>query len=134
MKHIILKRIASNEYATYGVLIDDENDTPFAVTLELPWNDNLPEISCIPLGWYNCRRINSPKFGNVFEIKDVKGRTHILFHKGNIAENTEGCVLLGEAFDPVKGKNGITYSGHAYNQFMELLKDEEKFTLQIKGI
>ena len=131
MKHFELKRIAADDDATYGVLI--HKNIPFAVTLELPWNDNLPNISCIPLGWYNCKRINSPTHGNCFEITNVRGRTHILFHKGNIPEHTEGCVLLGEAFDPVRGKNGIIYSGHAYDQFMALLKNEDKCTLQIKG-
>ena len=64
-------------------------------TLENPWLDNAPNISCIPVGSYVCKRVISPKYGETFEITGVDGRTHILFHEGNYPSNTMGCVLLG---------------------------------------
>ena len=93
---LTLKRITSTAYGTFGVLIHGEEQ--FAVTLECPWKDNQVNTSCIPAGVYFCVRVQSPRFGDTFEITDVKGRTHILFHAGNIASNTRGCILIGEKF------------------------------------
>lgn len=61
-------------------------------TVEEEWQDNLPFISCIPADTYICKRVQSPKFGNTFEVMDVPGRTHVLFHALNTEEGTQGCI------------------------------------------
>ena len=129
MKQFNLKRIIENDYGTFGVLLDGK--VPFAVTLEQPWRNNQKNLSCIPMGWYTIERIESPKFGKTFEVRNVEGRSHILFHKGNIVEDTSGCILLGESFDPVLGTNGIVNSGKAFREFMDRLEDEQFATLLI---
>ena len=128
MKTMRLKRIHGDETGTYGAIIDYR---PFAVTLEDPWKDNLPNISCIPSGIYTCERIVSPKFGNTFQIMDVPNRTHILFHRGNTQEDTQGCILLGEKYEPVAGKPGIQFSGQGYREFMGKLTGINEFELVI---
>ena len=65
-------------------------------TCERPWLNNLPNVSCIPLGEYECkpRRYNKGGYDAV-EICDVEARTHILIHRGNVARHVQGCVLVG---------------------------------------
>lgn len=129
MADLRLRRVAATDYATYGVLCRD--GVPFAVTLERPWLDNAPRESCIPAGVYVCKRVQSPKFGNTFEVTNVRGRSNILFHKGNVAEDSLGCILVGEAFNPVKGKPGITASAEGYGEMMTLQKGVNTFTLTV---
>ena len=125
-----LKRVADNEDATFGVLIN--GNIPFAVTLEPAWEDNKKGISCIPSGPYSCKRVKSPKFGDTFEILDVEGRTHILFHKGNSERNTQGCVLIAEEFGKLNGKAAVLASGRGFTEFMSILKEIDEFDLIIE--
>lgn len=124
-----LVRVSKAITATYGVLL--QGDIPFALTLERPWLDNKVGESCIPAGKYDCQRIHSEKFGTTFEVMNVPGRTAILFHKGNIADDSHGCILIGESFNQVLGKPGITQSGQGFEEFMKLLMFTEKFPLEI---
>lgn len=127
---ILLKRVASTPTATYGVLIGDGN-VPFAVTLENPWLENKSQVSCIPIGTYTCRRVNSPRFGNTFEVTGVAGRSHILFHAGNIPADTLGCILVGHGFDPVRGMDGIVASKKEFDEFLALQRNVNQFVLTI---
>lgn len=135
----LLKRVASTRYGTFGVLID-ENNIPFVVTLERPWIDNKKGESCIPAGTYKCIRCrkspdygyqDSPKFGDVFQVYNVPGREKILIHRGNIEDDTHGCILIGEMFDPVSKKPGIASSAIGFHEFMDRLVQEDEFTLRI---
>lgn len=130
MKTLKLIRIANDNHGTYGVLLD--GSTPFAVTLERVWRDNAPNISCIPDGIYTCKRVNSPRFGETFEVTDVPGRSHILFHKGNTEDDTQGCILVGEQFESLRGKTAVLQSGHGYVEFMSRLSGMDEFTLGIR--
>lgn len=122
-----LRRIATSaEGGTFGVLI--VKHIPFAITLEDSWINNKKEISCIPNGSYLCKRTNSPKFGETFMVQDVPNRTHILFHKGNTMEDTQGCILIGETFE----NEQIMYSGKGFSEFMQLLNGHEDFALVIE--
>ena len=94
--NITLKRIASRDDGTFGVLLAD--GAPFAVTLERPWRDNRRGESCIPPGAYTCIRVQSPKFGHTWMVKDVPGRSEILFHAGNVFADSHGCILVAERF------------------------------------
>jgi len=124
-----IKRIAENQYGTFGVLLD--GDLPFALTLERRWLGNTQGCSCIPTGTYVCRRVDSPKFGDTFEITGVQDRSHILFHKGNLDDDSHGCVLVGEEYDPVLGSYGIKASRDGFNEFMQRLRGMETFHLKI---
>ena len=130
MKQFFLKRLSNTmDHGVFGVLID--GDIPFAVTLELPWNDNKRNESCIPTGLYRCEKIDSPKFGMTFEVTKVQDRSNILFHKGNLADDTLGCILIGEMFESLSDKPGILRSGEGFDEFMDRLKGEDRFALNI---
>ncbi len=125
-----LKRIALTAIATFGVLIGPDG-IPFTNTLERPWMNNLVGHSCIPAGIYTCRRVTSPKFGNTFQVMDVPGRTEILLHKGNLASDSHGCILLGERFAYFDGVPGVAGSAVGFGEFMTVLGDISAFELEI---
>lgn len=129
MKEITLKRFCTSEFGTFGVLID--KDIPLCLTLEDPDNGNQKNISCIPTGVYSCSRVQSPSKGDVWEIKDVPDRTHILIHVGNTIMDTEGCVLVGESFGTVHNLPAILNSTKTMKKLKTLLPDE--FLLIIKA-
>ena len=132
MKTLTLKRVAGDAQGTYGVLIDGTR--PFAVTLERPWVGNQPNVSCIPAGTYACSRKQSPRFGNTFEITGVPGRSHILFHAGNTAADTEGCVLVAEEFTTMRGGMAVGSSRRGFSELMAKLAGQESFNLVIKEV
>ena len=129
MPDLLLKR-HSTELANFGFLIGPKN-IPFAVTLELPWRDNQQRISAIPMGVYTCRRVQSPAFGNTFQVMDVPGRSHVLFHGGNTVADTKGCILVGHDFGLVHGKVGIVQSQKGFGEFLKLQHGVDMFTLHI---
>lgn len=74
-----------------GVLLME--GTEVCKTIELPWKNNQPRVSCIPEGRYRLRRRHSPRFRDHFEVMDVKDRKYILFHAGNDAgKELRGCI------------------------------------------
>ena len=68
-------------------------------TLELPYKDNQRSISCIPEGYYKVRlrtaRESATRDYLHLLVEDVKDRTFILFHRGNSAKDSRGCILVG---------------------------------------
>ena len=95
---LILERNKSTLHSTTGklLLVDNKNDLILQLqTLERPWIFNERKVSCIPTGTYLVKRHVSPKFGQCFRIQDVKGRSDILIHSGNVVADTLGCVLVG---------------------------------------
>jgi hypothetical protein len=128
---LTLKRIAMTEDGTFGVLM--VGLVPFALTVERPWLDNRKSVSCIPAGNYYCRRVNSPKFGDTFEVTDVPGRTHILFHKGNLMGDSHGCIIVGEQFEPLKGRQAVLSSKKGFEEFKARTRDRDGFILSIRN-
>lgn len=99
MDKIVLKRFAYTPYGTFGVLEFDDKEL---YTLEPPWNDNLPNVSCIPTGTYpiflTTYRHNTPDPRDdyaTYELRHVPGRQNIKFHRGNTIRDTHGCPLVG---------------------------------------
>ena len=129
MRYLSLVRVCTSRAGTFGVLV--ENAVAFLLTLENPWQANQADVSCIPPGSYVCRRVASPTFGETFEVTGVPGRTHILFHSGNTPADTHGCILTGQAFDPVGGTEGITGSRAAFRELMTRMAGAQAFDLSV---
>jgi len=134
LKPIIeLIRLEENfRYGTFGVL--KINKEVFCVTLEPPDILNEQNISSIPAQQYECRKHMSPRFGNTFEVSNVPGRTEVLFHAGNFARNTWGCILLAQHFGKIQSDRVILNSGATFERFMALMKDVNVFHLTIKEV
>jgi hypothetical protein len=122
-------RLEESEEGTFGNLII--NGKIFCTTLEPADRLNESNKSSIPEGQYICERFDSPKYGDTFEIKDVPGRFYILFHPGNFAFDTMGCVLLGEKIAKLREERAIANSGNTFKKFLEFLEGENKFHLTI---
>lgn len=62
-------------------------------TIELPWLDNLAQVSCIPEGRYELRKRWSPRFLRHLQVMSVVRRDHILIHPANDAlRELKGCI------------------------------------------
>lgn len=129
MDALVLKRVSTNWHSTFGVLIDGTE--PFAVTLEPPWRDNEEDVSCIPAALYMCRRTQSSHFGETFEVTNVPGRSHILFHKGNTPGDTAGCILVAERFERLVNQPAVQLSADGFGDLMRRMKNTNRFFLSI---
>jgi len=126
-------RLEEADDGTFGTLLIDTH--VFCVTLEPPDLDNQQNISNIPPGKYVCRRVDSPKFGITFEITGVPGRTHVLFHAGNVVLNTEGCVLLARKWGVLRVHSveyrAVLNSGNTFKEFMQKMDGIDECMLEI---
>jgi len=95
--NLLILRDTFSDESTIGELF--VNGERFCDTLELPYRDNQRSISCIPVGEYKVRlrvaRESATRDYLHLLVKDVKDRSHILFHRGNTAKDTRGCILVG---------------------------------------
>tara|TARA_B100001094_G_C18157097_1_gene787106 strand:+ start:446 stop:928 length:483 start_codon:yes stop_codon:yes gene_type:complete len=96
--NLLILRDTFSDESTIGELF--LNGERFCDTLELPYRDNQRSISCIPVGEYKVRlrvaRESATRDYLHLLVKDVKDRSHILFHRGNTAKDTRGCILVGQ--------------------------------------
>lgn len=123
----IIRASESDDVPQLGMMLID--GAPRFLTLELPWRDNQHDISCIPLGKYVCKKFNSTKFGLTFEVRNVPNRSGILFHAGNEAADTHGCILLGNR---LVQPDFISGSKVSLELFRGLTIDVNEFNLEIK--
>ena len=125
----ILRLEEHESFGTFGVLRINKN--VFCVTLEPPDELNKTGKSSIPAQQYMCIKHKSPKFGNTFKVVNVPGRADVLFHSGNFAGQTEGCILLAQYFGKLKGNRGVLNSGNTFDHFMEIMEKVGYFHLTI---
>tara|TARA_R110002126_G_scaffold175723_3_gene324352 strand:- start:737 stop:1165 length:429 start_codon:yes stop_codon:yes gene_type:complete len=129
--------------ATFGELyLDAENlDEPYCFSVERPWLDNKPMVSCVPEGTYTIVLHTSPKFGKVYYLEnhklgvslhDATKRTHILIHPANWASQLLGCIALGKSIIEFPQGRGVTSSKATCRRFKSKLNGETH-TLTIRG-
>ena len=143
MKTLKLIRTETSEQGTFGTLYD--GNTSLCATGELPKHAGNPSIEnerqtdCIPTGTYLCKIVNSPKFGRVYGVTDVPGRSAILIHSGNFCGDAAkgfkshvlGCIILGEIKGVLDGQKAVLSSKRALATFMERMANEP-FSLVIE--
>ena len=96
--NLLILRDTFTEESTIGELF--LNGERFCDTLELPFRDNERSVSCIPTGEYKVR-LRLPRESATRDyihllVQDVPNRDYILFHRGNSAKDTRGCILVGQ--------------------------------------
>ena len=95
--NLLILRETFTDNSTIGELF--LNGEKMCDTLELPYRDNQRSVSCIPTGQYKVR-LRYPRESATRDylhllVQDVKDRSYILFHRGNSAKDTRGCILVG---------------------------------------
>src|ERR1700690_780212 len=69
------------------------NGAVLCATIELPWINNEPRISCIPEGRYRLVKRYSPHFKWHLMLENVPQRSSILIHPANNAvKELKGCI------------------------------------------
>lgn len=117
---------------TMGVII--VNNVACCWSLELPWLNNIPFISCVPSGEYSIVLEYSPKFNmNLYELKGVPGRSECKFHIANSLYEIKGCIALGTIPMIKQGKYELEQSTKAFDKFMLMMKGVKEDTLIISG-
>ena len=96
--NLLILRDTFTDESTMGELF--VNGERFCDTLELPYRNNQRSVSCIPIGQYKVR-MRYPRESATREylhllVQEVKDRSYILFHRGNTAKDTRGCILVGQ--------------------------------------
>jgi hypothetical protein len=123
---------ASSSDGTFGVM-QIQKKYRFS-TLEPYHRSNEKSISSIPSGMYKIKRKVSPKYGETFEVCDIYGRSHVLFHNGNFDHHTEGCILLGLGFGVWGAQEVITQSKDAFAAFKKILNGIDQAELIIREV
>lgn len=136
---IEVKRIARKERYTIGnMYVDDtyfcdtleDADRGLADTMEIDeiLENKLKGITAIPTGKYDVILSFSPRFKRVLPLLlNVKGFEGIRIHSGNTAEDTEGCLLVGEN----KEKGKVLNSRATFEKLMSILLSCEKRKEQV---
>lgn len=136
-----LRRLPSTDQGTFGTL---RLGGQVLRTLELPWRDNRRQRSCIPPGSYRCALVQSPRFGRVYGLANVPGRSHVLIHAANLAGDVElgwstqlhGCIAPFLREGLMRNTAGVMQraglvSRPAFTALMEWA-DGRPFTLEIE--
>ena len=104
-------------------------------TIELPWKNNEPRVSCIPEGRYELKKRFSRKYKIHLQVKDVRGRSFILVHPANDAlKELNGCVapvsfLTGEG----RGSRSVAAMEKLKAVVLKELEKNNKVYLTIKS-
>lgn len=131
MRKLTLTRFCVADFGTFGKM---SVDGATLWTVERPWLDNMPNVSCIPEGTYECGPRPFFRGGyDAIEIENVAGRTHILFHTANWPHEVQGCIAPNSWIGP--GSNACPMRGFdsrtAFNRLMEWMGGE-RFTLVVE--
>ena len=118
---------------TFGVIT--VNGKIICYSLELPWGENIENVSCIPEGEYQCVRrdkwFNSKRYGYTYEIESVPGRTDILIHPANWISQIKGCIATGTSIGTLSSKRAAKSSGRAFKRLKEAIGNRKGFRIRI---
>ena len=134
---IILNRILLGTVATIGEMsIDDEYLCDTLEDRVRPTGEKIYGKTAIPAGTYEVKLTYSPKFKQILpEILNVPNFTGIRIHPLNRAEESEGCIGVGE-WNGVDS-NWISNSKKTFNKLMTKLQaatdKKEKITITINN-
>lgn len=80
---------------------------------------------CIKAGTYEIEYQYSKKYGcNMPFLQDVKGRSGIMIHTGNIPSETQGCLLVGRN----KVVGGVIESRKTFDNLNDIIRGLKNLT------
>lgn len=87
----------------------------------------VPGETAIPAGEYEILLTWSPRFKTILPLLiDVPGFDGIRIHPGNTADDTEGCLLVGEKIIQHGGVPFLTHSRRAFERLFARLEEAAK--------
>lgn len=136
--NLLLQRVESRIDGIFSELRSIDGETLFH-TLEHAYNDGLGAmVPKLPDGVYKCirgihRLAHMSLPFETFEITEVPGHDHMLFHVGNFNFDSDGCVLIGSGSIQLNGHQALTRSREAFKSFMDLQTGYDEFELTVKS-
>lgn len=123
-----------HDKCTTGVFVAHSSEGKILLScnfLELPWQDNQRNVSCIPEGEYIVEQRESKRFGLHYHVKDVPGRSGILQHPGNYTHQIQGCQLPGQRLTDLNddGIPDIIETRLTLNHMLQLLGKQYKLVI-----
>lgn len=130
---LIITRMYSGPDGILSV-ISDEHAEEVCYGLEHSYMKGSGWEPKIPSGVYTCKRRLSPHFGyELFQVLEVPNAIFIEIHKGNLENDSRGCILLGIDHQSTAMGTMVTHSGDAFKKFMELQNGMDYFKLTVRG-
>lgn len=125
---LTLRRFLSEPDGIVGQLMLDGRQ--LCLTLELPWDGNLPGRSDIPAGTYQVVPHDSPAHPHTWEVAGVPGRSGILIHNGNTEADSRGCILVGSSYGKLDGRTAVLNSVQTLDMLRETLPARFLLTIE----
>ena len=129
-KKVILQRVwMDNNQSTGSLIVLDEFRQPIYISpcIERGDRNNEQNVSNVPTGTYPLVYELSPKFGMVWELKDVPNRSECKIHAANMWDQINGCIAPGTYLGELNndGYYDTLASGDALKRFNKTLEDVE---------
>lgn len=133
-----LQRFESGAEGIFSHLLDEfGNKVAESCTRAFP----MPDGSFSPVtppGRYLCMKgshtLDGTNWFETYEITGVSGHTGVLFHKGNVQEDSRGCELLGDYKGTLGTDEAVLNSADAFQRFIALQAGATEFWLTVKEI
>lgn len=113
-----------------------------AYSVERPWENNQPFISCIPVGVYKIRPTmyyggdgpGGKKDYPAYKILSVPNRTHIKIHIANTMDDLFGCIAFGKHLGFIDKRWAVVESRLAFRSFMDEMEIKPAAFVCIKNL
>jgi hypothetical protein len=115
---------------TFGTaLLEKDTSSYNFYSGELPWRDNIPDLSCIPAGTYQAALAWMEVFGRqMYLLQNVPNRNSVFIHPGNwcgdiekgLNSDVKGCILLGMSLGNIDDQKALLESVEAIDNFLAL--------------
>ncbi len=130
-KKVILQRVWMDKNQSTGSLIVlDKFRQPIYISpcIERGDRNNEQNVSNVPTGTYPLVWENSPKFGMVWELKNVPNRSECKIHVANMWDQINGCIAPGTYLGELNGDGyyDTIASGEALKRFHLALEDMQE--------
>ena len=130
-KRVVLQRVWMDKNQSTGSLIVlDKFRQPIYISpcIERGDRNNERNVSNVPTGTYPLVWENSPKFGMVWELKDVPNRSECKIHVANMWDEINGCIAPGTYLGELNadGYYDTLASGDALKRFHLALADVQE--------
>lgn len=138
IRMLTMKRVEIDAPGAFGVL--QWMGMTFCNTLERtypgPYNSHVTKI---PPGVYKCVRSRFNKAKTPYDTWKIVGGVitpdrEIKFHIGNVEDDSDGCILVGEEFGRLSGARAVLASGRAFREFMTLTADFDELDFAVLNV